>query len=180
MRHEHQVCRDSFTRKPMVIGQKWCHIEKELRFKFIRCAFCSLFATAGRRLLFDHRTINTTKHHRQSIDHLRLQPRSPDQTDKDDNNQIPRWAAINRTPHLVNRINQMQTVYALLLLHATWSTTIITVTSSISVRSVLLTTPSFDTRPTAKSSDRIHRQFELDDTACTCEAAKEFCSWQGK
>ena len=117
------------------------------------------------------RTSKTTKHHRQSIDHLRLQPRSPDQTDKDDNNQIPRWAAINRTPHLVNRINQMQTVYALLLLHATWSTTIITVTSSISVRSVLLTTPSFDTRSTAKRSDRIHRQFELDDTACTSEAA---------
>ena len=90
---------------------------------------------------------------------------------KDDNNQIPRWAAINRTPHPVNRLNQMQTVYAPLLLHATWSTTIITVTSSISVRSVLLTTPSFDTRPTAKRSDRIHRQFELDDTACTCEAA---------
>lgn len=90
---------------------------------------------------------------------------------KDDNNQIPRWAAINRTPHLVNRLNQMQTVYAPLLLHATWSTTIITVTSSISVRSVLLTTPSFDTRSTAKRSDRIHRQFELDDTARTCEAA---------
>lgn len=90
---------------------------------------------------------------------------------KDDNNQIPRWAAINRTPHLVNRLNQMQTVYAPLLLHATWSTTIITVTSSISVRSVLLTTPSFDTRSTAKRSDRIHRQFELEDTACTSEAA---------
>ena len=89
---------------------------------------------------------------------------------KDDNNQIPRWAAINRTPHLVNRLNQMQTVYAPLLLHATWSTTIITVTSSISVRSVLLTTPSFDTRSTTKRSDRIHRQLEHRDTACRSEA----------
>ena len=133
--------------------------------------FLLLFATASRLLfVFEHQKQQSISH-RQSIDHLRLQPRSPDQTDKDDNNQIPRWAAINRTPHLVNRINQMQTVYALLLLHATWSTTIITVTSSISVRSVLLTTPSFDTRSTAKRSDRIHRQFELEDTACTSEAA---------
>ena len=135
------------------------------------CFLLSLRDAGASLLYLSLRTSKTTKHHRQSIDHLRLQPRSPDQTDKDDNNQIPRWAAINRTPHLVNRLNQMQTVYAPLLLHATWSTTIITVTSSISVRSVLLTTPSFDTRPTAKRSDRIHRQFELEDTACMSEAA---------
>lgn len=125
---------------------------------------------AGRRLLFDfeHQKQQSIIDNRSIIFDCSLARPS---NRKDDNNQIPRWAAINRTPHLVNRLNQMQTVYAPLLLHATWSTTIITVTSSISVRSVLLTTPSFDTRSTAKRSDRIHRQFELDDTACTSEAA---------
>ena len=170
MRHKHQVCRDSFTRKSAVIGQKWCHIEKESRFKLIRCAFCSLFTKPASLLfVFEHQKQQSIIIDNRSIifDCSLARPSNR----KDDNNQIPRWAAINRTPHLVNRLNQMQTVYALLLLHATWSTTIITVTSSISVRSVLLTTPSFDTRSTAKRSDRIHRQFELEDTACTSEAA---------
>lgn len=135
------------------------------------CLRCSLFNDAGLAplcLRTSKTTISIIIDNRSIIFDCSLARPS---NRKDDNNQIPRWAAINRTPHPVNRLNQMQTVYAPLLLHATWSTTIITVTSSISVRSVLLTTPSFDTRSTAKRSDRIHRQFELEDTACTSEAA---------